>query len=90
MVLKFITIRLITFQRKFNMHDQFSESAFGSELDKKIDYRELSKDLYYQKKYSLIKDKNNDDKEKRFGERILIHQSINVLYDCAHLVLQLN
>jgi hypothetical protein len=59
-------------------------------LDKKIDYRELSKDLYNQKKYSLIKDKNNDDKEKRFGERILIHQSINVLYDCVHLVLQLN
>jgi hypothetical protein len=39
------------FRRKFEMHEYFSEAAFGSDSDKKIEYRELWKDPEYRKKY---------------------------------------
>lgn len=39
------------FQRKAEMHRHFSEAAFGSDSDKKIEYRELWKDPEYRKKY---------------------------------------
>ncbi len=39
------------FRRKADMHQHFSESALGSDSDKKIEYRNLWEDIIYKKKY---------------------------------------
>lgn len=39
------------FRRKAIMGPYFSETAFGSDIEKKIEYRELWKDPEYKKKY---------------------------------------
>ena len=39
------------FRRKFEMHEYFSEAAFGSQTDTKIEYRNLWEDHEYMKKY---------------------------------------
>ena len=39
------------FKRKATLAPYFSEAAFGSDSDKKIEYRELWKDPEYRKKY---------------------------------------
>ena len=51
------------FRRKLQMHEYFSESAFGSQSDTKIEYRNLSEDPEYIKKYNLSATKYNEDDE---------------------------
>ena len=41
------------FRRKLQMHEYYSESAFGSQSDSKIEYRNLWEDPDYIKKYNL-------------------------------------
>jgi hypothetical protein len=48
------------FRRKAVMHKYFSEAAFGSQTDTKLEYRELWKDQEYRKKYLSISDIDED------------------------------
>jgi len=41
------------FRRKRQMHEYFSEAAFGSQSDSKIEYRNLWEDPEYINKYNL-------------------------------------
>jgi hypothetical protein len=48
------------FERKFNMHEYFSEAAFGSQSDTKVELREVWKDPEFIKKYMAIYDIDED------------------------------
>ena len=50
------------FRRKAEMHMYFSEAAFGSQLDTKLELRDLWKDPVYRKKY-LPRDYLDSDTE---------------------------
>lgn len=52
------------YRRKAQMHSYFSESAFGSQADTKIEYRNLWEDPEYLKKYSLTTKTIDNDDEK--------------------------
>jgi len=51
------------FRRKHQMHPYFSESAFGSQVDSKIEYRNLWEDPEMMKKYNLSATKDSDDNQ---------------------------
>lgn len=52
------------FQRKFEMHEYFSEAAFGSQTDTKIEFRNLWEDPEYIKKYSILESEDNKESIK--------------------------
>jgi hypothetical protein len=49
------------------MHEYFSEAAFGSQSDSKIEFRNLWKDPEYQKKHNLSSS-TNKEKSSRFNK----------------------
>ena len=47
------------------MHEYFSEAAFGSQSDYKIEYRNPWEEPEYIKKYNLSSTKDNEDYEDK-------------------------
>ncbi len=45
------------------MHDYFSETAFGSDSDKKMELRNIWEDKEFIKKYQLLEQQDNNDND---------------------------